>query len=211
MPQTTRPPDRDRERSIAELSDAELVQGIRLKSERHFNELYERYFQRIFNFTRVRVHNQADAEEITQETFTAVFRSIDAFRGDSALLTWIFGIARNSINNHLRRLRVQEERLDAAAREMPRPAPSVELCKPDEQLVIREQVESIREELESISRWQVEVFRMRHMEDLPICEIARRTERSEDAVRSSLYRVKRALVEAVKATGASRQAAWSAL
>ena len=76
--------------AVQSLTDAELVAGVRAGSEPHFNELYQRYFQRVYNFTFLRVRNHADAEEIVQETFTAVFRSMDAFRGQSSLLSQSF-------------------------------------------------------------------------------------------------------------------------
>jgi DNA-directed RNA polymerase specialized sigma24 family protein len=57
---------------------------------------------------------------------------------------------------------------------------------------------AFEDQLGSVTEWQVDAFRLRHVQDLPIGEIARRTQRSGDAVRSSLYRVKRLLVEAVE-------------
>ena len=47
--------------------------------------------------------------------------------------------------------------------------------------------------------WQAEIFEMRHFENLSIPEISKRTARSSDAVRSSLYRVKRIFFEAAQA------------
>lgn len=200
---------------VSELTDLELVEGVRKGSEAHFNQLYERYFPRIFNFTFSRVRNRADAEEITQETFTAVFRSIEAFQGKSALLTWIFGIARNTINNHLRRARIHDERVDAAEPEMIHPINSLALTTPEEQLALRRHVEAIEDRLESVSRWQVDVFMLRHLENLSIREIADRMKRTDDAIRSSLYRVKRLLVDTVNSPTAPRsheeQQAWSAV
>ena len=99
-------------------TDQELVEGIRLARESHFNELYRRYFRRIYNFTHSRVRNRADAEEITQEVFTSVFRSIEAFKGNSALLTWIFGIARNTINNFISASQARMSRDGEKAREL---------------------------------------------------------------------------------------------
>ena len=49
--------------------------------------------------------------------------------------------------------------------------------------------------LRSVTRWQAEAFWLRHVEDLSIEQIASQMERSNDAIRSSLYRVKRLLVE----------------
>lgn len=184
---------------LAELSDAELVEGLRAASEPHFNELYTRHFQRVYNFVLLRVRNRADAEEVVQETFMAAFRSMGAFRGDSALLTWIFGIARNTVNNHLRRARSESERLGQLESEDLVPVPSLSSCGPHEQLALRRYVGAIQERLDHVSQWQLDVFRLRHEENLPIREIARRTHRTGDAIRSALYRVKRVLLEAVEA------------
>jgi RNA polymerase sigma-70 factor (ECF subfamily) len=177
-------------------ADEELLEGIRLGSEPHFNVLYERYFQRIYNFSYARVRNHADVEEIVQETFTAVFRSVEHYRGQSSLLSWIYGIAKNTVNNHLRRSKAAELRLDRTDPGMVQATGALAHCTPEEGVHLREYADAINERLESVSTWQCEVFRLRHLEDLPIEEIAARTRRSNDAVRSSLYRVKRMLVEA---------------
>ncbi len=197
MPRT--PSERPSARKLAELSDSALVAGIREGSEPHFNELYDRYFQRIYNYCFARVRNRADAEEIVQETFTVVFRSIGAFRGDSSLLTWTFGIARNTINNHVRRQRCEGERLGEIEPENVHPVVSFASATPEDQLALRRYVRAIQERLQAIAPWQLDVFRLRHEQNLPIREIARRTSRSDDAIRSSLYRVKRMLLEAVDA------------
>jgi len=176
-------------------SDLELVEGIRKADESAFNRLYERYFQRVYNFTYVRVRNHADTEEIVQETFTAVFRSIEAFRGQSSLLSWIYGIAKNTVNNHLRRAKARDQWLERA--DLDALTPTVAAGgTPEEEFHLRRYAETIHERLDSVASWQAEVFVLRHVENLPIREIARRTARSSDAIRSSLYRVKRLLVEA---------------
>lgn len=180
---------------LGALSDQALLEGIRRASEAHFAELYERYFQRIYGFVYARIRNHADAEEIVQETFTAVFRSFDSYRGQSSLLSWIYGIAKNTVNNALRRARIQDERQETAAPELLRPQPSLATCTPEEQLDLRRYTDAIKEKLDSVATWQTEIFVMRHLQNLSIREISERTERSSDAVRSSLYRVKRLLVD----------------
>ena len=181
---------------LASCPDDELLAGLKAGSEGHFNELYNRYFQRIYTFSYVRVRNHADAEEIAQETFIAVFRSVDAYRGQSALLSWVYGIAKNTANNHLRRSKAREARLEDTRHEMIAPRASIEACRPDEQLDLEQYKDCLTEKLESLADWQVDVFRMRHFENLTIPEICHRMDRSSDAVRSSLYRVKRVFFEA---------------
>jgi RNA polymerase sigma-70 factor (ECF subfamily) len=178
------------------LSDEDLFEQIRRGSEPHFNEIYDRCFPRIYNFIFLRVRNHADAEELTQETFTAVFRSVDGYSGRSTPLGWIYGIAKNTVHSHLRKLRTQGERLERAGLESLTATSPAWSCTPDDQLAMRRYVRAIDARLRSVSEWQAEVFFLRHVEDLPIHEISRRTMRSSDAIRSGLYRVKRLLVEA---------------
>jgi len=181
-------------------SDEELVEGVRRSSEADFNALYERYFQRVYSFVFARLRNRADTEEVVQETFLAVLRSIDAFRGQSSLLCWVYGIAKNNVNNHLRRAKAHELRIDRAEPGMVLGTATLDASTPEEQLSLRRYQESVQKLLSNVAEWQTEVFWLRHVENLTIGEIALRVRRSNDAVRSSLYRVKRMLVEAVDPT-----------
>lgn len=186
---------------LAEMSDQDLLEGIRAQNELHFGELYRRYFQRIYNFVYARMRNHAETEEVVQETFLAVFRSFDNYRGQSSLLSWIYGIAKNTTNNSLRRAKSQTERIDLADDEDLMPRASLGEGMPDEQLDLHRFRELLAERLDSLAGWQAEIFEMRHFENLSIPEISERTQRSSDAVRSSLYRVKRLFFEAASANG----------
>ena len=177
-------------------TDDELVEAIRAGDEAAFALVYERYFQRVYNFALTRVRNRMDAEEAVQETFIAVFRSIDAFRGQSSLLSWVYGIAKNTVNNQLRRAKAHDQRLERAEPELLRSSASLDSCTPEEHLSFNRCTDALERSLASVSEWQAQVFVLRHVENLPIQEIAERMDRSNDAIRSSLYRVKRLLVEA---------------
>ena len=177
--------------------DLELIAAIQSGDEPAFNVLYDRHFVRVHNFANVRLRSRADAEEVVQETFTVVFRSADAFSGRASVLSWIYGIARNMVNNHIRRSRAYATRLDRSENGLVRSSDSLDLCTPEESLALAWSAAAVIESLEDVSDWQAEVFEMRHFDDLPIQEIADRMSRSNDAIRSSLYRVKRAIVEAM--------------
>jgi len=180
-------------------SDAELIAAIQRRDDRAFEVLYERYFRRVHNFAYARLRNRADAEEVVQEPFTAVFHSIDRFRGQSSLLAWIYGIAKNTINNQLRRAQAYEQRLERAEPTLARSAFSLDACTPEEHLHLRRCSDAVEARLAALTGWQLEVFALRHFENLPIQEIADRMSRSNDAIRSSLYRVKRLVVETLDA------------
>ncbi len=186
----------NRKQKQAARSDEQLVEGIRQSNEDDFTLLYERYYQRIYNFSYLRLRNHADTEEVVQETFTAVFRSINAFQGRSSIRSWIYGIAKNTVNNHIRHAKAREQRVDRAEPDLVRDLHSSFSFDPEEHLTLRRCADSIQGRFAGLADWQVEIFVLRHIDDLPIGEIAARTSRSNDAVRSSLCRVKRLIVEA---------------
>jgi len=188
----------DRTQQQAERSDEELVDGIRRSNESDFTLLYERYYQRVYNFSYMRLRNHADSEEAVQETFTAVFRSIHAFRGKSSVLSWIYGIAKNNVNNTIRRAMAREQRIDRAEPELVNDLHASASRTPEESLTLRRCADSVRDQFAALSDWQAEIFVLRHVENLPISEIAVQTSRSNDAVRSGLCRVKRLIVEAIE-------------
>jgi RNA polymerase sigma-70 factor (ECF subfamily) len=196
-PTSARTKARAPDRSAPQTSDRELVARIREADEAAFNELYERYFQKVYSYVYLRQRNRADAEEVVQEVFTAVFRSIEAYRGKSSLLAWIYGIAKNTVNNHIRRSKAHEQRIERAEADLLRSSYSLDTCTPEEHLSLRRSEEAIRERLATMADWHSEVFVLRHVENLSIGEIAYRVSRSSDAVRSSLYRMKRMLMDAV--------------
>ncbi|HIF93033.1 MAG: RNA polymerase sigma factor [Myxococcales bacterium] len=197
------PPEAAGAESMSSLNDEELLVGIRTESELHFAELYNRYFQRIYSFVYTRLRNHADTEEVVQETFLAVFRSFERYRGQSSLLSWIYGIAKNTANSNIRRSKSMTERIDLADDEDLMPRPSLTVGSPAEQLDLNRFRDQLSQRLAGLADWQAEIFEMRHFENLSIPEISRRTARSSDAVRSSLYRVKRLFFEAADTSGAT--------
>ncbi len=91
------------ERSLAAqagaVRDAELVQRFNRGDEAAFLEIMMRYQAKILTITQGLLHNRADAEEITQDTFIRAHRNLRGFRGDSSLATWLHRIAVNLARN----------------------------------------------------------------------------------------------------------------
>ncbi len=177
-------------------TDEALFQEVCRGSEEHFNVLYDRYFQRIYSFVYLRVRNHADAEELTQETFTVVFRSAEGWSGRSAPLAWVYGVAKNTVYNHLRRHRIHGERVEQAGPDLLLSDSATWTCTPEDHLEMDRYARAIEERLQGVSSWQAEAFFLRHVHNLTIREISERTDRSGDAIRSGLYRVKQLLLDA---------------
>src|SRR4029450_12579444 len=80
-----------------------LVERLRDHDELALAELASLYGARIFQLAFRYLRNHEDAEEVVQDVLLKVFRKIDAFRGDSALSSWIFRITFNTAMSRLRR------------------------------------------------------------------------------------------------------------
>jgi len=68
-----------------------------------FTDVFGEYQRPIYNYLLRMTQNQAEAEDLTQETFIRVDRSLPTFRGDASLSTWIYRIATNVSLDHFRR------------------------------------------------------------------------------------------------------------
>lgn len=86
-----------------EASDLELLTEARDGSERAFSELMRRHEGRVFSVCYRMLGERSAALDATQDTFINVFRRSEAFRGDSALSTWIYRIAVNVCKDALRK------------------------------------------------------------------------------------------------------------
>src|SRR5579883_1178027 len=81
------------------IEDTELVRRFVGGDETAFVEIMRRYQAKIFAVAHSLLHNHADAEEITQDTFIRAHRNLPRFRGDSSLATWLHRIAVNLARN----------------------------------------------------------------------------------------------------------------
>ena len=68
-----------------------------------FADVFQDYQRPIYNYLLRMTQNEADAEDLTQETFVRVYRSLPSFRGEASLSTWIYRIATNASLDHFRR------------------------------------------------------------------------------------------------------------
>ncbi len=180
-------------------SDRRLVTSIREGEAGAFEELYGSYYGRVHRFAVRRLGEPAEAEDVAQEVFEAVYKGVHRFEGRSDLRVWIYGIARNILNNRLRRRArarlVPLEHLPLEATPIdPGPGPRVEA---------REALRYVQRALERLPADQQRMLELRHAERLQIRKIASAMNRSEDAVKSGLYRARRTLASSLPAEHAA--------
>jgi RNA polymerase sigma-70 factor, ECF subfamily len=170
-------------------ADRSIVEAIRGGDPAAFRALYELHFRRIHNFSVRRLGDPAEAEDVCQEVFEAVFSCLDRFEGKSDLVVWIYGITRNILNNRLRRR--GGVRL-ISLEDVPPEAAPLDLG-PEPLAQARQILGRVRDAIEKLPGEQRKILELRHGKRLNIRKIAQLTGRSEDAVKSSLYRARRTL------------------
>jgi RNA polymerase sigma-70 factor, ECF subfamily len=87
------------------LDDEQLVQRARDRDEVAIRAITQRYNRRLFRVARSILRDDAEAEDVVQETYVRAFTGLAHFRGDSAFGTWITRIAMNEALGRLRKLR----------------------------------------------------------------------------------------------------------
>jgi len=86
-----------KERSKRNATQPTLVQRAQRGDEEAFAALFHSHRNRVYSVCLLMTRNVADAEDLTQDAFLQVFRSIGNFRGDSAFSTWLHRVAVNTV------------------------------------------------------------------------------------------------------------------
>jgi RNA polymerase sigma-70 factor (ECF subfamily) len=180
------------------VADEVLVQEILDGRPEAFDLLYKRYIKRIYSFVDKRLHNRADTEETVQEVFIAVFYALESFRGEAAFAAWVLGIARRTVANRFKRKRhpTIPLELDDEPSLVDLLIPAITRgATPLEDYEARERVERLEAAAtEALSAEQRKLFELHHLEHRSISEIANRLHKSEDSVKSNLYRARKVLL-----------------
>src|SRR4051812_19289371 len=147
---------------------------------RDFPELYERFRRPVLAYVRSRIKDPETAAELTQEIFLKAFRFRHDYRSEHALSTWLWTIARTSIADHLRGIRVRPSS-DPSCQvdELPSSHPSAERL-----LFSRDGERAAHEVLKLLTRSQRRVFLLRAVHQLTFPEIAKRMGHSLTAVKN---------------------------
>jgi RNA polymerase sigma-70 factor (ECF subfamily) len=90
-------------------SDLSLVERLQCGDAAALEELIERHGSRIYRLVYQITHNEADAEEVVQDVFLAVFRKIRSFEGRAALGSWLYRVATNAALLKIRGRRADRE------------------------------------------------------------------------------------------------------
>jgi len=177
-----------------------LLKRLRDRDERAFRELVAAHRDRVFNITYRMLGNRHEAEDVSQEVFITVFKTIDTFREESKFSTWLYRVAVNHCKNRIKYLARRHDRdrdeLDETTQgassgngAIGSPAPR----SPDHALAGMQMEQVLRDAINSLDEEQRLVVILRDVEDLSIEEICAITDMPDGTVKSRLHRARLAL------------------
>jgi RNA polymerase sigma-70 factor (ECF subfamily) len=184
-----------------------LLRRLRERDERAFAELVDRHKNQVFNLLYRMIANRAEAEDLAQEVFITVFKSIDQFRGESKLSTWIYRVAVNHCKNRIKYLSRRHEKkhgeLDDVAEgksaaqggEPIASGGSAQAQAPDLVLEGMEREVMVQRAIADLDEEHRVVVVLRDIEELSYEEIVEITGLPEGTVKSRLHRARLALKE----------------
>lgn len=174
--------------SSAESTDRELIERWKGGDSRAATELVRRHADALARFA-ASAGEREEIEELVQDTFVRAFGSLDAFRGESSLRTWLFTIER--------RLMLDRRRAERRERNLVSVDPAAAVTEYDalDGVVAQETAARVRRAVDSLSPMQREVFVMRVEQGLAYREIATILDTSEGAARVHYHNAIRGVKE----------------
>ncbi|MCI0413653.1 RNA polymerase sigma factor [bacterium] len=160
-----------------------LIENVQRGEMAAFQELVEKYKQKVFYMALDMTGNHHDAEDLSQEVFMKVFTAIKDFRGEAKLSSWLYRIAMNTCIDKTRRKHLKIVDIDEKVYEQ-----ATNGKNPEQELHARSTQEQIEQALQKLPPRQRSIFVMRHYNELMLREIAEALGISEGTVKAQLFR-----------------------
>jgi RNA polymerase sigma-70 factor (ECF subfamily) len=182
--------------------DSDLITRAAGGDPAAFQALVERHRSMVYRVAYQFAGNHHDAEDIAQEVFIKIYRSLDGFRQDAQLTSWIYRIVMNACIDHRRRQSPAMssafgDDADQTLRNMPEETPG-----PEERAYAGELGVVLEGAIAKLPPGQRLVFVMRHHQGLKLGEIAEALGLAEGTVKRQLHAAVHRLRDALRATSA---------
>jgi RNA polymerase sigma-70 factor (ECF subfamily) len=182
------------------LSELDFIKELKEGKSSAFGILLNDFEQKVFNTCISFVPNKEDAEDIAQEVFLEVFRSINKFKGNSKLSTWIYRIATNKCLEFIRKKNTKKRFAfmhTILGNEIPIDKTNyfTEFKHPGIILENKELTATIFKAINTLPESQRIVFTLAKIDDKSYQEIVEITGKSLSSVESIMFRAKKSLKE----------------
>ena len=174
--------------------EKEMIARIIKGDTNAFSALVGKYQNLIFHVVKRVVPEQMDAEDVSQEVFVKVYRSIGNFKHQSKLSTWIAKIAYLTALNHLKKYKrslTEDYPEDVVSLKSDQDNPAEQLSKKNTSEYLNKLIEQLPEQYRIV----VTLF---HLEEFTVEEINETTGMPEGTIKSYLYRARKNLKDKIK-------------
>lgn len=179
-------------------SDIDLILRVQSGDESAFSEILKRYYSKILNYVYRYTNNRETSEDLTQEIFMRVHRSVKNYRPEAKFSTWLYKIATNlCLTEVSTRSRKHASSLD----EIQEKVGSLEDIKSVDQADVRyrsEIKEIIFEAMNTLSENERSAIMLCKYEQLSYEEVAQTLDCTVGAVKTYVYRGRMKLIEKLK-------------
>jgi RNA polymerase sigma factor (sigma-70 family) len=185
------------------LTENEFITELKNQSQKAYGKLLGDFQQKVFSTCISFVPNKEDAEDIAQDVFVEVFNSINKFKGDSKLSTWIYRITTNKCLEFIRK-RSAKKRFaflqSITGNELPLDKSTyfTEINHPGIILENKEKSETLFRAINKLPESQRVMFTLSKIDGLSYKEISEITGNSLSSVESVLFRSKKNLQDILK-------------
>ncbi|WP_299670915.1 RNA polymerase sigma factor [uncultured Polaribacter sp.] len=180
------------------MNEENFINKLRLGNQAAFSQLLDDYQQKVFGTCISFIPNKEDAEDVAQEVFLEVFKSISKFKGDAKLSTWIYKIATNKCLEFIRRKNTKKRfafMQTILGNEIPLDKTSyfTEVNHPGVLLENKEKSEIIFRAINTLPESQRVIFTLAKIDGKSYQEIVEITGKSLSSVESIMFRAKKGL------------------
>ncbi|MDR0795932.1 MAG: sigma-70 family RNA polymerase sigma factor [Tannerella sp.] len=171
-------------------TDAYYVEKIQAGETECFAALLERYGQSVFSLIFKITGNREDAEELTQDVFLKVFRSLSSFQGNSLFSTWLYRIAYNVAVSATRKKKMEWLAIEESMIEN---ATAIETNDEMEQIDKEEQLCRLDKAVGQLPPDERALVSLFYLQEKPVEEIVMITGLSHSNVKTKLHRIRKKL------------------
>jgi len=183
--------------------DQQLVERVQRGDKHAFDLLVIKYQRRLARLLSQFIRDQAEVEDIAQETFIKAYRALSSFRGDSAFYTWLYRIGINTAKNYLvsqgRKAPTTVNGFDNEDAENFEGADALrEMNTPESELMGKQVAQTVNQSLDALPEELRTAIILREIEGLGYEEIANIMGCPIGTVRSRIFRAREAVAEKLR-------------
>jgi RNA polymerase sigma-70 factor, ECF subfamily len=188
---------------VMSVAERLLIGRLKERDEQAFDEIVRLHGDKVFSLVYRMIGNRAEAEDIAQEVFITVFKTIDTFRGEAKFSTWLLRIAANQSKNrikYLARRATDPDGLEEGGRGDVAAAPHVaplqgQIDGPDALIEAAEIDGLVQRAIAGLEEEQRLLVVLRDVEEMSYQEIGEITSLPEGTIKSRLHRARMAIKE----------------